>query len=124
MRSREPKTRRPESRSPYRRRAAEDAPTEGAATTVRDAGGVPFASFFEREALRRERRKYHRRVIVVSLLLHVFVFGGIAIYSALHVDELRGPAVDVKVFEPAAAAAKGYRDPAAAPVKPAGPEGP
>ncbi len=67
---------------------------------------APFVGFFERDALRQDRRRGRRRTVIVSLAIHGVVLGALVGYSVWHVDELWGPSVKVKVFAPAAAPAE------------------
>jgi hypothetical protein len=65
-----------------------------------DPNAAPFASFFERDALRENRERGRRRTLLISLGVHVVVFAGLLVYSLLQIDELSGPSVEVKVFSP------------------------
>jgi|GEM_PF-3097472 len=57
----------------------------------------PFSSFFERQKFRDERDRGRRRIIIASIVVHVLVFGTLAILSALNVDELFSTNVTVSV---------------------------
>jgi hypothetical protein len=57
----------------------------------------PFTSFFERQKLREERDRGRRRIIIASIIVHVLVFGTLAILAALNVDELFSTNVTVSV---------------------------
>lgn len=57
----------------------------------------PFTSFFERQKFREERDRSRRRIIVASIVVHVLVFGTLAVMSAFNVDELYSTNVTVGV---------------------------
>ncbi len=66
-----------------------------------DPDHPPFSSFFERDALRERRDRSRRVTLIVSIGVHVAAVLGLIFYSVLHVDELIGPSVEVKMFTPA-----------------------
>jgi hypothetical protein len=66
-----------------------------------DPNHPPFTGYLERDALRLSREKGRRRTLVISVAIHVVVFGSLLVYSLFQVDELWSPSVEVKVFSPA-----------------------
>jgi hypothetical protein len=75
-----------------------------------DPNQPPFSGYLERDALRQSRGKGRRRTLVISITIHVVVFGSLLLYSLFQVDELWAPSVEVKVFSPAKLPA-GVKDP-------------
>ena len=71
-----------------------------AASGRRLASAVPFSDFIARDELRQARTRSRRRTIVISVVIHVVVFGGLLAYSIFDIDDLWGTAVEVKVFAP------------------------
>jgi hypothetical protein len=65
-----------------------------------DPNQPPFSGYLERDALRKSRQLGRRRTLVISIAVHVLVFGGLLVYSLFQVDELWAPSVEVKVFSP------------------------
>jgi hypothetical protein len=71
-----------------------------AAPRKADPNQAPFSGYLERDALRQSRGKGRRRTLVISIAIHVVVFGSLLVYSLFQVDELWAPSVEVKVFAP------------------------
>ena len=65
-----------------------------------DPDRPPFSSFIERDGMRERRDRSRRITLLVSISLHAAALLGLIFYSALHVDELIGPSVEVKMFSP------------------------
>ena len=79
-------------------------------------GGTPFASFMERHKDREHRARGKRRMLLISLGVHIAVFGMVWLFSAWQVDELFGRRVEVRLSqqapEPGPDGKQKHKDPA------------
>lgn len=67
---------------------------------VPTGGAAPFASFLERHEERQRKSRNKRRMLIVSVAVHVVVFGLLLLLSAWKVEELfLGTTVEVKMLE-------------------------
>ncbi len=68
---------------------------------VPTGGAAPFASFLERHEERQRKSRNKRRMLIVSVAVHVVVFGLLLLLSAWKVEELFfGTTVEVKLEVP------------------------
>ena len=63
-------------------------------------GGTPFASFMERHEDRERRARGKRRMLFISVGVHIAVFGLVWLFSAWQVDELFSRRVEVNLAQP------------------------
>jgi len=63
------------------------------------SGGTPFASFIERHEDRERRARGKRRMLLISVGVHILVFGLVWLFSAWQVDELFGRRVEVSLLQ-------------------------